>query len=271
MSSSTSTLTAATAPASGARWTVDSMALHMRNEFNVDRNATGGSIPDHLTRTIRDAGQYIWTVEDWVFRLKRGTLTTVAESETADLATDFYKLWTPWLRDPQGDTLHTIVFTQDPTYYQRVADRYDMTETADDAAPMVALIAPTSGSTFGREVYLAPRPDAEYTYPYWYLTSDPWLSGTTGDDEAPAWPKPYDDGWYMRARYKMQSIHRGDDSWRELRNGFLKWLAQTKKENDETIANAAHERGEAWYRDLQRTPRALSLQRTGLYDSFFPR
>ena len=234
---------------SSVRWTVDRLAEHLRNHFNVDRNAAGGTVPDMLTWEVRQAGQHIWTHTDWRFRVKRGTLTTVAETEAAALPSDFYELWQRWLRDPQGTAANPIVFTEDPSRYQAYADEFDMTDSTHDGEPrMACIVQDTSEDEFTWHVLLAPRPGAVYTYPFWYLQADPWTSGATDDDEVPKWPQPFDAGWEMRARYKLQSILRGDDSWRELRGGFQRWLSDMRAENNETLCDSM-ERTEDYYKD----------------------
>lgn len=266
--SGTSTGTAASSPSS-ARFTVDSLATLLVNEFNISRNAAGGSVPDHVTRLVRMAGQYIWKFSDWRFRCKRGTLTTVASQESADLPSDFYELWQRWLRDPQTEANRIITFTEDPSRFQGFADRYDTTDSSDDSEPRLAVICQdTSQSSFTWYALLSPVPDDVYTYPFWYLTKDPWLTGDTADDAVPQWPQPFDDGWYMRAKYKLQSIHRGDDSWRELRGGFYKWINEMKSENDETISDAM-ERVEDWYSDLYFQPSTSGLE-TGFLGTKWP-
>lgn len=240
------------------------MALELRNEFNLDRNADGGTVPDLVTRQIRMAGQYIWKQADWRFRLKRGTLTTVAQTESAALPSDFYELWQRWLRDPQATASAMIGFTEDPAAYQRYADAFDMTDSSDDAEPrMACIVQDTSQSSFTWYALLAPRPDAVYTYPFWYLQADPWTLGTADDDAVPKWPQPFDDGWYMRAKYHLQSVMRGDDSWRELRGGFQKWLSEMLAENNETLSDSM-ERIEDWYTDHLVAPVAAG----GLYTGF---
>ena len=106
---------------------------------------------------------------------------------------------------------------------------------------MACIIQDTSQTTFTWYFHVAPRADAEYTYPYWYLMADGWTAGTLDDDDVAPWPKVFDHGWYLRAKYLCQAAFRGDDAWQQTKGGFNKWLIQAKEESDETLSDPGGE------------------------------
>lgn len=263
MSTSSTTMTPATAATSTTRWTVDALSEHFTGELAQDRNATGGTVPDRQTRLVREAGQNLWTIEDWRYRWKPGTLTTVADTQTAALPSDFFELAQRWLRDPQVAAYHKIRFFESPELYQALEDQWDSTDSDQYGEPRYAVIhEDTSQSTFTYYVRLAPTPDAVYTYPFWYLTADPFILGTTDDDEYVPWPKPFDDAWYWNAAWRVQRAFRGDDEWKATREVFQDAVKQLRMENDETMVRVM-DRIRDTYKDFGSTASSLHPRYTG--------
>ena len=262
--------TAASA-SSSVRWTVNRLKTHLVGEGNYNRHSDGGGAPDRLANLIREAAQSIWNEYDWRFRWKRGTLTTVASTETAAAASDFGELAQRWVRDPQASALRPIEFTEDPAQFQRFADRYDSTDSSDEGEPSMACIAQdTSQSTFTWFFYLSRIPDDAYTYPYWYLMADGWTLGTLDDDDVAPWPKAFDHGWYLRAKYLAQAAFSPGDRWQQTKGGYNKWLERTKQESNETMADPGGAPFEDHYQDLGGAVAVADPKRTGFMDQTWP-
>jgi hypothetical protein len=61
--------------ASTTRWTVTTLANHFIGEMNLDRNASGGTVPDRMKDLVRRCCASLWDSYPWRFRLKRHDLT----------------------------------------------------------------------------------------------------------------------------------------------------------------------------------------------------
>jgi len=121
------------------RWTVTTLAQHLRGQTAQDANAQGGTVPDRLAQIIASAGTELWNRCDWQFRLERGTLTVLADESTAYLPTDFGEMYYRDLTDPSKAI--PLRFYDDAKEFQEIADSYESTDTG---APHDAFIKKSS-------------------------------------------------------------------------------------------------------------------------------
>ena len=212
-----------------APWTANTIAEQIRGEMNMDENAAvDPPIPSRLLKLIYEAGAGLWMMSDWPFRLKQGTLTTVASNEDASTPSDFSKLDQVWLN--KQEDYAPIRFHSDPRGFQMASDR-DI--DADEGSPTDALVVPDASG--GYTFQLTPVPDAVYTYKFWFFIEDPWTGGAIADDGAPGWPAPFPELWHLYSTARAQRHFRADDSWQEAWAHFKQRLNDAKNDNNEVI------------------------------------
>jgi hypothetical protein len=231
---------------SWSAWTVTTLGAHLRGQVNADADAAGGSVPDRVKTTIRAAAIELWTCRDWDFRRTLGSLATTAS--TADYAspTAFAELDQRWLRD-RDSTLSMLRFTTDPIRFQETADLYTSTQTGQ---PEIAYVFWDS-STKAWKFKLSPIPNKVYTYPYWYLTADPFTQGTQDDTTAMPWPKTFDDGWRRLATAMVKDLFGKQDDAQASLVDFRNWLTTQITERDEPSALPGEERIRDGYNDTK--------------------
>ncbi|MFH1496246.1 MAG: hypothetical protein ABII82_00335 [Verrucomicrobiota bacterium] len=220
-------------------WTTDTLAAHVRGELDVDPDAAGGTVPDRLIALVREAGLRLWTLVDWTFRRKQGTLTMVPGTETADLPDDFGELDHRWLRDV--DEGATFRLTEDTALWQSVADEY---ESGDTGVPRLILCARDTDESdnWVWRAHMTPTPDSDYAAGFWYLTRDPWTVPDNGlsDDASPTWPPTFHAGWRLLARYgALEAFSTDDERIARAGRNFARWLTAQQAERDETVSHPA--------------------------------
>lgn len=220
-------------------WTATTLAAHLRGELDVDPNAAGGTVPDRLMNIVRETGISLWNMADWRFRLKRGTLTTVAGTSTVSVPSDFAEIAQRFLQHNSTSTgVSGLLFTEDKIYFQERADGYLSTDTGN---PVVAVVdVDRSGSSWAQQFLLCPTPDAVYSFPYWYVIKDPWsLSTPLSDSSTPQWPPTFNMGWHLYALARAQrAFGKSEETWRESWAAFSDWFQRQLQENNETITTS---------------------------------
>ena len=214
-------------------WTATTLAAHLRGEIDSDPDAAGGTAPDRILSEVRECGIELWTMRDWQFRRKSGTLTTVADTATVDAPTDFAEFVNRSLHETSFEASNVQV-TQNPDEYQKIAAQY---ASDDYQAPRILLVTrDTAESAWAWHFILSPTPDQVYTYSYWYVVDDPWTSGALADGSAPVWPKSFNNGWSLFARYRLTSKYSSDDdAKRNARKDWERWFGDQTEERNQTI------------------------------------
>jgi hypothetical protein len=217
------------------RLTVNDLADLIMAELNQDANA-GGNPPERIKSIVRRSGRYLWTMRDWKYKRKSATLTMVADTATADLASDFGKIDTQWIRTNNSDSdKYWLQFTESPSTWQSASNSWG----DDTGVPRLALLIrdTTETSEWAWTAKLTPTPDAAYTYPYWYLQESPWdLATALADDAIVPWPPEFDNGWEALVKYKLASSYRADDAWRSFKSDWQDWMASAVESADETMS-----------------------------------
>jgi hypothetical protein len=236
-------------------WTVTLLAAHIRGIVNADADAAGGTTPARIPTTIRAAAVELWTKRDWDFRRKLGSFVTSVAGQLYTAPTDFAEIDQRWIRNRDG-TGNALRFTTDPVTFQEIADRYLSTDTGQ---PVIALTYwDTTTSLWKFQV--SPIADAIYTYPYWYLTADPFTqpAATIGDTTALSWPKTFDEGWRRLATAMCLDLYGRNDEAQATLKGFKEWFADQVGERDEPASLPGEERIRDGYNDgaylLRMTP-----------------
>ncbi len=215
------------------QFTVNGLAAQIRGELDGDPNASGGAIPDRLRYMVVLAGMDLWNNYDWRFRRKLGSLAIVANDATKAAPTDFAELDQRWLR--AATTGEGLRFTEDPVIWQERASDFISTDTGPPE--LACIVRDTDTVGFVWEFLITPKSDGTYTYPYWYLTVDPWTgAGLADDDTVPPWPNSFNEGWRLLARARAHDAFGRDEQAEVSQKRYREWLAQQKAENDETIS-----------------------------------
>jgi len=213
-------------------WNVDDLKSHLVGEINQEIN-TDEDAPDRGGRICREAGVFVWNYADWHFRKKSATLTTVADTATADLASDFAEIDQDMLKKRTGSR---VQFTMDPQVFQEFKDAIanEADGTAGTGTPRMILIRQdTSASSFTYIADIAPKPSEADTYTYWYVGLDPWSAGTAQDSVAPTWPQTFNDAWRRECLWRWEKAFRADDRFEDSRKDSRDLLEHLKQENDE--------------------------------------
>ena len=238
----------ASAAAAANVWTPTTLATDLMGLLNRSPNATGGSVSARLLRIVTDAYEDLWEMHEWQFRKVLATLTTVADTATADLPADFEKLDQDWLHE--NNDRGPLLFTANQ---QRFEDwRYLNGDQGD--VPTIAFIkAKTSLTTsYLSEVLFTPTPNAEYTYPYFYLRFAPTLAATS----SPVWPRVFNRGWKYLATSRARKSMEAGKAWEADEAIWQDWLANAKVNNNEVKSSNTAVIGDG-YGDLARTASTL--------------
>ena len=213
-------------------WTTDTLALHLAQQVGGDATSSETAASDHVLTLTRQAGIEVWTRNDWWYRHKSGTITTVADASSVDAPTDFGEFDQRSLRD-YDDSTQGVTITGDTRRWQEVADSYASDHTAEPR--LVMAVRDTVETTWAWHFLFTPTPDAVYEYPYWYVAADPWTTGSLADSAAPVWPPAFDMGWYLLARYRVFEGRRTEEEVAAARKSWRDWLADSAGEIDETV------------------------------------
>ena len=214
------------------KWTPTTLGTHLIGELNVARNATGGSVPTRLASIIQEAYEDLWMAEEWRFRRRWSTFSTVASTETVALTavTDFEKLDTRWVDDQDATADRQVVFTEDVEVFMR----HQKSHAGQTGEPEVALIEPTDDSGYTHLIRLAPIPNAAVTLDFCYLSTPP----TLGVSSVPLWPYRFFSGWHQLARAKALQAFRRNAAYQDALALYMGWLEKTLNKSNEFIRNS---------------------------------
>ena len=247
-------------------YSVDSLAEQARGWIDVDPEASGGSVPDRVTKTIREWGAWLYNLKDWRFRSAPATVSVASGESSVALAANFHKCDQNIMR-VAADTKYSLFITESPALFQRAKDLLLSTDTG---APQIAL-AYWDESAVAWKLAFAPTADDAYTYPYWYMRKDPWhraspVADSTIISTSGYWPHTFDTGWELLIQFKMLQHYRQDNSWESVYKAFKAWLADQQFDGDETQSNPQtrvldvfqHQQGtiagSGWYANLPGYP-----------------
>jgi len=215
-------------------WSVATLADQLRSEMDLNPDAPGGTIPDRISKIIREKGRWLFHHEDWLFRKTPGTLTVAAGATEITMPTDFKELDSRTMRVSDGGR-YRLIWTQDPSAWQAAKDLIGHTATG---TPRIGLLYYTGGAWKAK---IWPEADEDVTYDYWYLKASPWSGASPIADAtvlAPTyWPEDFDDGWYALCCYHVYGRYRSDNAWQSFKSEFKEWLAAHRAENNETISD----------------------------------
>ena len=82
-----------------ALWSVNTLAAQLLAELPRAAVGPGRTASDELKNIVRYALRHIWSVCDWVWYRKNGTLAIGAGDSVEDLPGDFRKLSSRWVKD----------------------------------------------------------------------------------------------------------------------------------------------------------------------------
>lgn len=187
-------------------WTVNSLADNLRGILDGDADAPGGTAPDRVKDIVREQGASLWTLRDWRFRLRSGTLAVASGKTMAALPGDF------------AEVDHRIIISDDdygyPLILTEAAYKFQLGKQSGydqslGGIPRTGMVSKDWSRDYPYwYVQFEPTSDAAYDYPFWYMVADPWsrhqsYETDTGIDDADlvftarkAGPKPTtnDDG-----------------------------------------------------------------------------
>lgn len=210
-------------------WTITGLANEILGSLNQARNASGGTVPDRLLNTVKQAYEELWEMWEWKYRRTRTTFTTSSGTDTVDLPTDFEKLDQKWMQETSNNG--SLRFTDDIQLFEDLVHVWG----SQGGRPAVALIRPkTSDSgSYLWEVFLAPTPDGSLTYPYFYLRMAPSL----GNSAVPLWPRPFNRGWFFLAMARAKKKFMPGKDWQQDEALWQAWVENAKTNNDEVLAS----------------------------------
>jgi post-segregation antitoxin (ccd killing protein) len=220
-------------------FSVDTLSADLVGEINVDRNASGGTVPERFKSVVRGALRTLWTKRDWVWQLRVGSLAISAAASTATLATDFRKMDSRWLKD--NEKYGWLQFTNSLYGWQEVQSQYSSTVTGQ---PEYAVITRnmTDHVNFLWYVHLTPTADQAYTYSYSYLARCPLdLAVDHADYKADSGEIPmeefFSEGWRLLATVRLKKRFGTGEAWLLDQKLFGDWYEQAVEENNETISD----------------------------------
>jgi len=216
-------------------WSVESMADQLRSETDVNPDAAGGQVPRRDKKRIRELGSWLWNHQDWSFRETTKTLTVGASASTGTMPTDYKEMLGRVMRATAGYS-YRLLWTSDVRLWQKAKDVVG--QSAGAGVPRFATLRWT-GSVWVADVW--PTADQEYSYPFWYLTRDPWRGSSPVSDTQVLsdgyWPEDYDEGWYRLCAYQFYRSYRADDAWKGLLREWTDWRDRHVEENDERMSD----------------------------------
>lgn len=231
--SHTSTGTVVTPPvpaAGGPGWTRTSLGLHLLGSTNQDRNASGGAIPDRLDRLVYEAYKQLWTMEDWLFRLRRVDLTLTIGTVTKALPADFDKFSARWVRD--SAQLARFRITDDLNAFDHVA----WANATRTGPPEMGFIEETTvDSAHALLLRVTPIPDAAHVLPICYLCTPPALDAAA----AALWRPAFDEGWFRLAKMKVQQDFDRNPLWETTYRWFMAWHEQQAGQIERPFADTS--------------------------------
>ena len=225
-------------PTSDHRYSINTLASQLRGEFDVDDNASGGTIPARFKTAIRNSGIWLWNAWDWRFRRKIGTLSFASGASAAELPSDFAELDSKWIRETSDNSEYWFQFIEDPVRWQNLRERYDFSDSGQNGQPKWGTVLKDESETpWVWEVRFTPQADQAYSYRFMYLTADPWVSEDLSDASEVVWPVTFMYGWELLSRIRLYGMLKRDaEETTSARSEFREWFKGQKSENDETIA-----------------------------------
>ena len=229
-------------------WSVDTLGAQILGELNVDRNAAGGTVPDRLRNLVAEALRVEWTIHDWRWQHREGTLT-ILTTDNGDtgvaLPGDFREMHGSQMK--KEDENEVLVFTEDTTKWQIARGHFKVTD-ADHPQLGCIMRDVTETDTFTWIAkYLPPVADKDYTFPFIYLTICPLdledgaaappaaHADYKADSDAIPMPPMFHEGWRLLASAKCHSVYGNEDSAHQAWAAWRQWLKQMIAENDETM------------------------------------
>lgn len=207
--------------------TINQIVQHLLGELNQSRTTGVGNVPDRLTHLVALAYRELWTAQEWVFRMRRGTLTLAAGSDTALIVPDCAKIDATKLHEEGGSG--TMALTSDRDFFEDFR-RAHRTSTG---RPQLAYMEPAAQATHRLQARVCPTPDQAYTYIYPYYCYAPALdSGAT-----PLWPDYFNAGWLLSALYRVLRAFRKDSAWKAAMADYEEWLAGRIKDNETVVSS----------------------------------
>ena len=243
-------------------YTADSLAQELRGIVNSSPNTPAGSVPDKVMKIVHFAGIKLWDKVDWEFRRITATLTLADATAEQDAPNDFAKFDQKWLRETDDGT--GLKICSDVRRYQSLIEVYTSTDTGTPA--VMTAITESSSAPHKWKFIWQPKCDEEYTFPYWYLRSNPWQRATSplNDTTAPNWPMLLDEGWKLLATMGvLGSYYPGTKTAKGAADTFKDWLADAKGNMDEIVSGDEEETISAGYDDVS----AFASSVMGLMDT----
>lgn len=250
-------------------WSIDTLAAQLIGELNQDRNASGGSVPDRLGNIVREDLRAHWTLEEWIFRRREGSLSIAADATEAELPVDFEKIDSAYLKD--RDEAGWLRFTDNAA---EALEEESCWQADDTDHPHLAVIVRdfADPDALAWKVKLIPKSDAAYTKPFFYFTLCPIDLPTTGygvgeTDPHPDYklaadlivmPEEFHRGWHLRAAATAHSKFGDKDKAKDYRAQYAAWEKFAREELKEKIANQAARVRDA-HGDLNALPGAAAI------------
>ena len=246
-------------------WSVATLADQLRSEMDLDPDTPGGTIPDRISKIIREKGRWLYHHQDWLFRKTPGTLTVAADATEITMPADFKELDSRMMQISDRDD-YRLAWTEDPSAWQAAKDAIGHTQKG---TPRVALLYYTGGAWKAK---IWPQASEALTYDYWYLKASPW-SGESPVADATVisptyWPEDFDEGWYALCAYHVYGRYRIDNAWQSFKSEYKDWLKAHENENNETISNGLEPICDVM-RDFQSTGAGLIAWLPGGSDKWF--
>ncbi|MDD4888394.1 MAG: hypothetical protein PHU85_00560 [Phycisphaerae bacterium] len=214
-----------------ALWSVSTLKAEILGELNQDRN-DAGTAPDRITNLCVEALRELWTMADWAFTLRSGTLSPIAGDQSEALAGDFREMHSYVLHDPDNED--TLTITRDRRKWQ---DYRGSIDTTVRGFPTLGVLNWDPVNSVWAVYFDRPCADG-YAFAYEYAAECP-LDLPTGhanlkgvSDVIPM-PPTFHVGWHILALLKCQKEFRRDDVWQSTWRHFKSWLETQKAERDD--------------------------------------
>ena len=239
-SSTADTMTASSAGSGGPGtvYSCNSLVDQLIGELNQDRNASGGSVPNRLLNIVKESLRHVWSKRDWVWMLRRGTLTVTEGTGTADLPGDFREMRSWVLKDEDEDTI--LKLTANPARWEELRGEYKDTE---EGSPEVGCIMQKTSETDKVEfevILLPPLPNKDRSYRFVYTRLCPIDLAADHDDykaagDAIPMPEAFHELWHLHALWRAQRRFGKSELAKETKEDFDGCYEDVVKENNELL------------------------------------